>query len=180
MVFIIGNADLKPFQVAKTSFSLTVRQAVDNNCLSTLELAQMASSFKNLHHFIEVSIAYCNSFLPDGISEEENIPTRRSRVRIRTNYGYGDDSICSQTPMAIRYAKHLTERFLFHRYPGLPILIVRPSCIGPAVSSPFPLYGPRSSTPSEQLFRLLTLNPGTAITHATEGLGSGTNIFATC
>jgi fatty acyl-CoA reductase len=129
-MFIIGNADLKPFQATNTSFSLTVRQAVDNNCLSTLELAQMASSFKTLHHFIQVSNAYCNSFLPDGIIEGRIYLLGDAKSELEQIRATGTTPYATKFPWPYGYAKHLTERLLFHRYPELPILIVRPSCIG--------------------------------------------------
>lgn len=80
-------------------------------------------------------------------------------------------------PTSLRYAKHLTKRFLSSRYPNHPIIIVRQSCIGSAVSRPFPLYGPMSATPIEQCFKLLTLNPSTGIIHVPESQTSGTNLF---
>src|SRR6266536_5350199 len=123
----------------------------------------MASTFKSLHHFAQVSTAYSNTFIPDGIIEEKIYPREAAESELKQIITTGSTPYAAKFPWPYGYAKHLTERLLFHRYPQLPILIARPSCIRSAVSSPYPLYGPRSPTPIEQLFRLLTLNLGTSI-----------------
>jgi len=164
-------------QAANTSFSLSIRQAIDNNCMSTLYLAKMASSFPKLRQFVQISTAYCNSNRPDGIIEEKIYPLGDPEEELKEITTTGTSFHASSFPWPYGYAKHLTERLLFSRYPNLPVLIVRPTCIGPAMSQPFPLYGPISATPVEQCFKLLTLNPGTGIIHAAEGHKSGANIF---
>ena len=145
--------------------------------MSTLELARMASNFINLRQFVQVSTGYSNSHQPDGIIEEKIYPLGDPEEELREVTATGTSLHASHFPWPYGYAKHLTERLLFSRYPNLPILVVRPTCIGSAVSQPFPLYGPMSATPIEQCFRLLTLNPGTGILHAPEGQISGTNVF---
>lgn len=165
------------FQAANTSFSLSVQQAIDNNCMSTLALAKMATSFVKLRQFVQISTSYCNSNQPDGIIEEKIYALGDPEQELNEITTTGTSPHASRFPWPYGYAKHLTERLLFSRYPDLPILVVRPTCIGSAISQPFPLYGPISATPIEQCFRLLTLNPGTGIIHATEGQKSGTNIF---
>jgi fatty acyl-CoA reductase len=145
--------------------------------MSTLRLAEMASSFVKLRCFVQISTAYCNSNRPDGIIEERIYPLGDPEDELKEITATGTSPYASNFPWPYGYAKHLTERLLFHRYPRLPILVVRPTCIGSAVSQPFPLYGPISATPIEQCARLLTLNPGTGIIHATEGQISGTNVF---
>ncbi|KAE9378885.1 NAD-binding domain 4 protein [Stipitochalara longipes BDJ] len=162
---------------ANTSFSLSVRQAIDNNCMSVLHLAKMISSFPQLRQFVQVSTGYCNSNQPDGLIEEKIYPLGDPEEELREITTTGTSLYASSFPWPYGYAKHLTERLLFSRYPNLPVLVVRPTCIGSAMSQPFPLYGPISATPIEQCFRLLTLNPGTGIIHAAEGQTTGTNIF---
>jgi len=162
---------------ANTSFSLSVQQAIHNNCMSTLQLAEMASSFGQLRHFVQVSTAYCNSNRPDGIIEEKLYALGDPEKELKEVAATGTSPHAGRFPWPYGYAKHLTERLLFHRYPRLPIIVVRPTCIGSAMSQPFHLYGPISATPIEQCFRLLTLNPGTGILHAADGQTSGSNIF---
>jgi alcohol-forming fatty acyl-CoA reductase len=145
--------------------------------MSTLQLAKMASSFIKLLQFVQVSTGYCNSNQPDGIIKEKIYPLGDAEEELREIASTGTSPHANKFPWPYGYAKHLTERLLFSRYPNLPIIIVRPTCIGSAVSQPFPLYGPISATPIEQCFRLLTLNPGTGIIHAAEGGIPGTNIF---
>jgi fatty acyl-CoA reductase len=145
--------------------------------MSALELPKMASSFTKLHQLIQVSTGYCNSSRPDGIIEEKIYPLGDAERELKEITTTGTTSYASKFPWPYGYAKHLTERLLFSRYPNLPILVVRPTCIGSAMSQPYPLYGPMSATPIEQCFRLLTLYPGTGIIHTAEGHTTGSNIF---
>jgi hypothetical protein len=133
--------------------------------MPTLHLAKMASSFPELCQFVQISTGYCNSNQPDGIIEEKIYPLGDPEEELREITTTGTSFHASSFPWPYGYAKHL------------PVLIVRPTCIGPAMSQPFPLYGSISATPVEQCFKLLTLNPGTGIIHAAEGQKSGTNIF---
>lgn len=160
---------------------MSVQQAIDNNCRSTLRLAEMASSFPLLQRFVHISTGYCNSNLPDGPIEEKIYPLGDAEAELAeiTATGTSSHFTNSTFPWPYGYAKHLTERLLFHCFPGLPLLIVRPTCIGSAVSQPFLLYAPFSATPIEQAFKLLTLNPGTGIIYsaANSTSGTGSNIF---
>jgi len=158
---------------ADISFAQELDDAINKNCLPPLELAQMASKLPQLKSFIQVSTAYCNSFLPDGLVEEKIYPL-----------GDGDPEKELQTrahadkfPWSYAYSKHLMEQLLFSRNPDLPILIVRPTIIGTAVHQPYPLYGPMGSTPLESFFKFFTISPGNRVFHATDGSDSGTNIF---
>ena len=130
-----------------------------------------------MRQFVQVSTGYCNSNRPDGIIEEKVYPLGDPEAELTEITTTGTSPHASGFPWPYGYAKHLTERLLFSRYPDLPVLVIRPTCIGSAISQPFPLYGPISATPIEQCFRLLTLNPGTGVIHAAEGQASGTNIF---
>lgn len=145
--------------------------------MSALELAEMASAFPKLRQFVYVSTAYCNSNLPDGIIEEKIYPLGNAEDELKEIVATGTTSFAAGFPWPYGYGKHLTERLLRSRFPQLPLIIMRPPCIGPAVSQPYPLYGPMGGIPIEQLFRLLTLSPGTGKIHALEGGITGENIL---
>lgn len=80
-------------------------------------------------------------------------------------------------PWPYAHSKHLSEQLLLSQFSQLPILIVRPSCIGSAISSPYAGYGPVKSTPIEMFWRVHTLNPGDRVFHTPPGCISGTNIW---
>ncbi|KAH8665050.1 male sterility protein-domain-containing protein [Tricladium varicosporioides] len=164
---------------ANTSFTMALPEAITDNCLSALHLAQISTNFLNLKHFIHISTAYANSHLPDQKILEKIYPLGDAEAELAdildptkqtTEYAH-------LFPWAYGYTKHITERLLFKRYPNLPILIIRPTSIGSAVSSPYPLYGPPKATPMEQAFRLFHLNTGSGIVHTAKGHSTGCNIF---
>jgi len=46
-------------------------------------------------------------------------------------------------PWAYAYSKQLMERLMMAWFPDLPILLLRPTSIGPAIAQPYEMYGPR-------------------------------------
>ncbi|CCU83054.1 unnamed protein product [Blumeria hordei] len=156
---------------ADISFAQQVDEAIEKNCKPPLELAKMASSLPHLQSFIQLSTAYCNSFLPDGLVEEKIYPLGDPEEELTTH------ASAHIFPWSYAYSKHLMEQLLLSRYPNLPILIVRPTIIGTAIKQPFPLYGPIGSTPLESFFKFFAISPGNRVFHAATGSESGTNIF---
>lgn len=51
---------------AKIKLEGPVRDAVEINCLPALEMARIASQFRRLKLFVQLSTSYTNSHLPDG------------------------------------------------------------------------------------------------------------------
>lgn len=156
---------------ADISFNQTIDEAIEKNCLPALEIAGVASKLPNLKCFIQVSTAYCNSFLPDGLVEEKLYPIGDPEEELKTK------ASVVKFPWSYAYSKHLMEQLLLTRFPLLPILIVRPTIIGTAIHQPFPLYGPIGSTPIESFFKFFSISPGNRVFHAAAGSDSGTNIF---
>jgi fatty acyl-CoA reductase len=137
----------------------------------------MAKSFKNLQAYIQISTAYVNAFLPDGLMKEETMSifdVETDLVEILVN---GSSPQASRFPWPYGHAKHITEHLLQKHHCSLPLLIIRPAAIGSAVREPFPFYGPMKSIPIENLFKMCTISPGSRIFHATENSKSGTNVF---
>ncbi len=56
---------------ANISFRAPLQKVVLDNCLLALQLAALATKMTKLWHFVQVSSAYANSFLPDGPVEEK-------------------------------------------------------------------------------------------------------------
>jgi Male sterility protein len=57
---------------ANISFKSSINEAIADNCLPSLRMADITSEFEKLGCFVQVSTAYANSFLPDGLIEERS------------------------------------------------------------------------------------------------------------
>jgi nucleoside-diphosphate-sugar epimerase len=170
-VTIIINA------AANISLKAGLREAVLNNCRSVLSLAGMALSFPRLVSFVQVSSLFALSHLPDGPVEEKLYPI----AQVERAYGAildGGDGSWDGYAWPYARSKHIMECLLTERYPELPLLIVRPSSIGPAVSEPFELYGHLPSIPVDNLLERLML-PGKEIHVFRPAIGSssGSNVL---
>ncbi|KAF7356320.1 Fatty acyl-CoA reductase [Mycena venus] len=138
---------------ANISLLASLNDTIRDNCLPTLELAKLASGFKNLSRFVYVSTAYVNIFLPAGSVEEKIYETRDAEKQLAEilETGSASASDVEDFPTPYTFAKHLTERLLFLRHPRLALLIFRPTFIGPAISQPFPYYQRDGSVPASTL-----------------------------
>ena len=104
-----------------------------DNTLSALEVARLVSSFSNLHRFIQISTAYANAFLPDQEISECIYPFYDPESELATILETGTSPHAKRFPYPYAHSKHLSEQLLFSRFPDLPVLVVRPSCVGSAV-----------------------------------------------
>lgn len=164
---------------AQISLDAGIRDAIEDNCLPSLELAGIASQFRRLKLFIQLSTAYANSFLPDGhvgerlysISDED--PEDELAFIISSGSSPHTDRFSSRYAQA----KYLMERLLVRRYPLLPLLLVRPTIFGGAMRDPYPIYGPENSTPMTKFARFYLSDPSTQVWHATPGYKTGTNVL---
>jgi len=138
-----------------------------DNCLPALRLAALATKMTRLRHFVQVSSAYANSFLPDGPVEEKihylsNPDDAEAELEeiLRT----GTTKHLQRFPWAYAYSKQLMERLMMARFPELPILLLRPTSIGPAIAQPYEMYGPQGSCPVSTLYsRLMQSTRGKSI-----------------
>ncbi|KAF7359872.1 Fatty acyl-CoA reductase [Mycena venus] len=138
---------------ANISLMASLQDTIRDNCLPTLELAQLASGFKNLSRFVYVSTAYVNMFLPAGSVEEKIYETRDAEKQLAEilETGSASPTDVEGFPAPYAFAKHLTERLLLLRHPRLALLIFRPTFIGPAISHPFPYYQRDGSAPISKI-----------------------------
>ncbi|KAJ7247528.1 male sterility protein-domain-containing protein [Mycena rebaudengoi] len=151
-----------------------------DNCMGTLELAQLASSFTSLIRFVHVSTAYANPFLPDGVVKEKiyevggNTETLLAEI-LET----GSITSKSLPNFGINYflSKHLAERLLLSRNPSLPVLIIRPTIIGPAISEPYPYYGPDGACPMSTYTRAYMVAPDSGVFHVSPQHPTGSNVL---
>ena len=90
---------------ADISLAAPLNESIENNCMPPLELAQMATKFQCLEQFIQMSTAYCNSFLPDGVVEEKIYPLGDAESELKTAREQGSTEYSSQFPAPYYYAK---------------------------------------------------------------------------
>jgi len=165
---------------AKINLESGLVEAFENNCLPALELARIASRFRRLRLLIQLSTAYCNSFLPDGpvLERPYNVAGEDPEEELASIL------TLDQSPHSLRFsstyaqAKYVMEKLLPKRYPLLPILLVRPTIFGQALRHPYPLYGLEKSTPLNKFYQLLMADQGsTQVWHAAKGYKTGANII---
>ncbi|KAJ7099956.1 NAD-binding domain 4 protein [Mycena belliarum] len=168
---------------ASISLKAPLRTTIANNCIPTLQLAKLSTTFTKLSCFAYISSAYANSFLPDGVVEEKiyemgDAEKEVSDILETGSVSRGMAHLSHLEGVAPYYVgKHLTERLLPSRYPHLPILIVRPTIIGPAISQPYPYYGPSGSCPISTYMRGYMKAPDSGIFHVSPYHPMGTNIL---
>jgi alcohol-forming fatty acyl-CoA reductase len=124
-----------------------------------------------------VSTAYAKSNLPDGRVEEEADEAGDAEQELsQVLAGNPPDIGAFAWPYA--YAKQLTDRLLLGRYLQLPLLILRPTSVGPAIRQPCELYGPEGSCPiSTFCAHLMYPTGGTSVFHAAKGRSTGANVL---
>ncbi|RDL35764.1 Fatty acyl-CoA reductase [Venustampulla echinocandica] len=133
---------------ASISLRMNLRDIVMVNCLPALELAGMALKFAKLQCFLQVSTAYALTDKSGGTVEERIYPMSSSAHQVLEDVisGRSDDS--SEFLWPYGKSKRLMEVLLTERFSRrLPLLIVRPSQIGPAIKEPYALYMPMSACP---------------------------------
>ncbi|KAJ7258160.1 male sterility protein-domain-containing protein [Mycena rebaudengoi] len=150
-----------------TSLRDPLRATVQNNCLPALELARLALAFTRLVRFVHISTAYVNSHLPSGVVEERIYDIGDPEAQLLEVLETGD-LVFGEVPKFMwpyAFAKNLTERLLVARHPELPILIVRPTIIDPALTHPHPFYGPQDATPMSLYMHTYFTHPDSGIFH---------------
>ncbi|KAJ6523355.1 male sterility protein-domain-containing protein, partial [Mycena capillaripes] len=175
---LAGSVTLVIHCAANISLMASLGDTIRDNCLPTLELAKLASGFKNLSRFVHVSTAYVNMFLPTGSVEEKIYETRDAEKQLAEilETGSASPTDVEGFPTPYTFTKHLTERLLLLRHPRLALLIFRPTFIGPAISQPFPYYARDGSAPVSKMIEKgieIGISKASQILH----LWDGTNIL---
>ncbi|KAJ5190173.1 uncharacterized protein N7498_009158 [Penicillium cinerascens] len=165
---------------AKISLESSLVDAFENNCLPALELARIASRFRRLKLLIQLSTAYCNSFLPDGpvLERPYNLTDEDPEEELASILTLDQSPHASRFSSTYAQAKYVMEKLLMSRYSLLPILLVRPTIFGQALRHPYPLYGLENSTPLNKFYQMYMADRGsTQVWHAAEGYKTGANII---
>jgi fatty acyl-CoA reductase len=166
---------------ANISFRAPLAKVIRENCLPALRLAEMSTKFTKLENYTQVSTAFANSFLPDGSIEEKvyylaNPDT--AEAELNEIQHTGTTRYLQSFPWAYAYSKQLMERLLVARYPSLPLLLLRPSSIGPAIAQPYEMYGPQGSCPVSTLYsRLMRPTGGQSVWHTSAEYPDANNIL---
>jgi nucleoside-diphosphate-sugar epimerase len=137
--------------------------AVRNHCLSIQSLIQLLESFHRLEIFLFVSSMSVNTFLPAGIVSERVYHVVEDEIsaekHVTSILASGQSSYPDAFPVPYAEAKYLAERLVLESKASFPVLIVRPSSIGPAIQHPYPFYGPVDSIPGHSFLHLLLGRP---------------------
>ncbi|KAI5779958.1 male sterility protein-domain-containing protein [Peziza echinospora] len=132
-------------------------------------VAEVATTFSRLERFVWISSAYANAHLHwrDPQASLTAVVERMYPLSMGDSAdaelaeldASGDSEAYRQNLFSSEfyYAKHLTERLLWARYrERLPhLLIVRPSCIGPALREPTPGFETLGTTPITTLMSFI-------------------------
>ncbi|KAL4940273.1 hypothetical protein BDV06DRAFT_213588 [Aspergillus oleicola] len=142
---------------ANISLVEDLEKSVRDNCQTAVALFQLASSFRQVQLFVHFSSLAVNSFLPGGMIEERLYPAPSPPLDPTDDSVGHPGADPSKIRLDDRYAwpygqaKHLAERLLLREPPPVPVLIIRPAAIGPAIAEPFTLYGPDKAIPMHTL-----------------------------
>lgn len=165
---------------AKITLDANIHDAIENNCLPSLEMARIASQFRRMKLLVQISTAYVNSFLPDGpvLERPYNLSDQDPEEELASVLSLDQSPYTTRFASTYAQAKYLVERLLPKRYPLLPILLLRPTIFGQALRHPYPLYGLENSTPMNKFFQYFMADRGaTQVWHAAEGYKTGSNIL---
>ena len=165
---------------AKITLDSSLVDAFENNCLPALELARIASRFRRLKLLIQLSTAYCNSFLPDGpvLERPYTLANEDPEEELASILTLDDSPHAPRFSSPYAQAKYVMEKLLPKRYPLLPILLVRPTIFGQALRHPYPLYGLENSTPLNKFYQFYMADQSaTQVWHAAQGYKTGANII---
>jgi fatty acyl-CoA reductase len=133
--------------------------SIRDNCVPIVDLARLLFSFHKIKALLHISTISSKSFLPGGVVLED--ADQMSPKEEPATKQLADILNTGQSPYAERFiapygqAKYLAEQILLGMQAPFPILIVRPTNIGPAIRDPCPLYGPDGAIPVHTFFQLL-------------------------
>ena len=141
------------------SFFQDLAGSIRDNCLPVMEIARILLSFHKLEAFLHVSSIASQSFLLGEsvleeaglVSPDEGLPDTQLSAILAT----GESQYAERFFAPYAQAKYLAEQYLLNLDTPFPILIVRPTNIGPAIQDPYPLYGPEGAIPLYTFLQLI-------------------------
>ncbi|KAJ5762473.1 male sterility protein-domain-containing protein [Penicillium nucicola] len=124
-----------------------LRGSISDNCVPHMALMNMCAQFTGIKIFLHISSAFVNSFLPGGdVGEQvynaygDATDATDAHKDLQAILSTGSSNLNSPFVAPYAHAKYIAERLMLETAP-LPLLVVRPSNIGPAIRDPAPLYG---------------------------------------
>ncbi|KAL3470319.1 male sterility protein-domain-containing protein [Aspergillus californicus] len=144
---------------ANISLVETLENLIRDNCQTAMSLFHIASEFRHIRLFIHFSSVAATSFLPGGVIEERLYDSPGLTTDSADDLAGLPSADASSMEPDDRYpwphgqAKHLADRLLLRRSSSVPILIIRPVAVGPAIAEPFPFYGPDKSLPIHTMLK---------------------------
>ena len=131
---------------ASLDFNERLDHAVELNVRGTMRLLDIAHQCRQIEVFVHVSTCYVNSNRPDGwideklyvlpfdpeqkLAEIDRIPVGQLEVKA--------PNIVGDWPNTYTFTKCLTEHLLVKRRGTLPVCLIRPSIVTPALWEPVP------------------------------------------
>ncbi|OJJ75221.1 hypothetical protein ASPBRDRAFT_73406 [Aspergillus brasiliensis CBS 101740] len=143
---------------ASISMMEELQKAVREHCSAMTNMIHLASQMTHLRAFVFISSFLVGLLLSNETTQErflkvaadEPDPEEQVASIVATNSSpYAD-----RFPTTYSQAKYLSERLLLAHQKSLPVLVVRPTSIGPAIRDPYPLYGVAGSVPVDTAFYL--------------------------
>lgn len=129
---------------ATVDFREKLENAMKKNVLGTLQLFDLAKTFKNLIGFVHVSTAYVNSDRQGFIAEELPPLTFDPEEMVQMVLSMDPAEVEKITPKLIgnypntyTFTKAIAERILEKRRGNIPVSYVRPTIIGASWREPF-------------------------------------------
>ncbi|KAG5676203.1 hypothetical protein PVAND_006052 [Polypedilum vanderplanki] len=144
--YVIDNTDIVFHVAASIRFTAPLKENVLTNLVATQETIDIAKKMKNLKAMLHVSTAFCTverSVIDEKVYDHPgnpfNLISLAKQMDEPTMSGL-EDQLVPPHPNTYTYTKRLAELLVQDEYKNsnLPICIVRPSIVGPALKEPMP------------------------------------------
>ncbi|KAJ8924569.1 hypothetical protein NQ315_000718, partial [Exocentrus adspersus] len=141
---LLVDVDVVFHMAATLKLEAKLKDAVEQNTAGTARVIDVCKKIKNLKAFIHFSTAFCSADI-DVFEERvyENKDNPRNVICV-TNWLSSDildvatPSIIAPHPNTYTYSKRLAETLVAEQLDTMPVCIVRPSIVIPAVDEPLP------------------------------------------
>ncbi|KAF9200259.1 cyclin-dependent kinase inhibitor far1 [Haplosporangium sp. Z 27] len=150
LAMVRGDTNVFVHIAASIGYTDPLRTALNFNTHGTLRALNLAKTMSHLTSFVQTSTAYVDAHLPSGRFSEKFYPfplgdpqemfevlQKMSESEIAS---YERDVILKTYPNTYIFTKSLTEQLIRSQFEelSLPIVIVRPSMVSPALHEPVP------------------------------------------
>uniref|UniRef100_A0A146M6I1 Fatty acyl-CoA reductase n=2 Tax=Lygus hesperus TaxID=30085 RepID=A0A146M6I1_LYGHE len=150
---LVSNVDIVVHSAASLRLDAKLKEAISMNTEGTLRVLELAKKIKNLKLMVHMSTAFCHCDIDE--MEEKVYPSPHDPMEIIRMSRWMDAGMMEKIspdlikphPNVYTYSKRISEALVASFYPEMPVCIVRPSIVCPAVEEPLPgwvdnLHGP--------------------------------------